>query len=135
MTLAGSAAGLRVVRVFPEILLTLLLISSICAVGLGIVAMEYMEDVQAREAAYMKYGVCIQIWGFLALCLLHFQYGGDIFLHLMPMFALMGAGVFMLGAVSVLKAMPKARVAFGVLVCGIQLCVVTFLAITACLVP
>jgi hypothetical protein len=121
--------------VFSELMLSLLLISSICAVGLGIVAMEYLEDVQAREAGYMKYGVCIQIWGFLALCFLHFQYGGDIFLHLMPMFALIGAGIFMLGAVSVVKAMKRARMAFGVLAVGIQLCVVTFLAITACLVP
>ena len=119
----------------PEVMLTLLLISSICAVGLGIVAMEYMEDVHANEAPYMKYGVCVQIWGFLALCLLYFEYGFEIYLHLMPMFALIGGGVFMLGALSVIKAMPRARWPFGILAVGIQICVITFLAITSCLVP
>jgi len=116
-------------------MLTLLLISSVCAVGLGIVAMEYLEDVEAREASFMKYGVCVQVWGFLALCLMYFEYSMEVFLHLMPMFALIGAGIFMLGAVSVLRAMPKAKITFGVLAVGIQACVVSFLAITTSLLP
>lgn len=116
-------------------MLTVLLVSSICAVGMGIVAMEYLDDVQAREAAYMKYGVCVQIWGFMGLFFLYFQYAQEIFLQLIPMFALAGAGLFMLGAMSVLKAMPRAKVAFGVLSVGIQACVVTFLSITTFLLP
>lgn len=119
----------------PELLLTMLLISSVCAVGMGIVAMEYLDDVHAREAAYMKYGVCVQIWGFMALFFLHFQYAQEIFIDLIPMTALSGAGIFLLGALSVLKAMPRARIAFGCLAVGIQVCVVTFLSVTTFLLP
>lgn len=118
-----------------EVILALLLISSVCAVGLGIVAMEYLDGVEAREAAFMKYGVCVQVWGFLALCLCYFKYENEVFLHMMPMFALIGAGIFMLGAISVVRAMTQARWVFGILTVGIQACVVTFLAITTSLLP
>jgi hypothetical protein len=121
--------------VVPELMLTLLLVSSVCAVGMGIVAMEYLDEVRAREASYMKYGVCVQIWGFMALFFLHFQYAQEIFVWLIPMFALAGGGIFMLGAISVLKAMPRARVAFACLTVGIQICVVTFLSMTTFLLP
>ena len=119
-----------------EVLLTLLLISSVCAAGLAIVALEYLENVTARESSLMKYGICIQIWSFMVLCVLHFEFqNDDIFLHLMPMFTLIGAGIFMLGAISVAKSMPRAKATFAVLAAGIQACVVTFLGITAYLVP
>jgi hypothetical protein len=123
-------------QVFAEIMLTLLLLSSVCAVGLAIVAMEYMENITAREASFMKYGVCIQIWSFMVLCLLRLQYQSyDVFLDLMPVLTLIGAGVFMLGAISVVKAMVKARTVFAALAFGIQVCVVSFLVITTCMVP
>jgi hypothetical protein len=116
-------------------MLTLLLVSSICAVGMGIVAMEYLDEVHAREASYMKYGVCVQIWGFMALFFLHFQYANELFIDFIPMLALLGGGIFMLGAISVIKAMPRARVAFGFLTVGIQICVITFLSMTTFLLP
>ena len=116
-----------------DLMLSILLISSICAVGLATVAMEYLENVEAREAHYMKYGVCIQVWASMALCVLHYVFADDILLMFMPISALIGAGIFMLGALSVTKAMKRAKAIFAVLAIGIQLCVVTFLAITACL--
>ena len=54
---------------------------------------------------------------------------------MMPVFTLIGAGVFMLGAISVTKAMQRAKAVFALLAVGIQICVVTFLAITTYLVP
>ncbi|HYF51162.1 MAG TPA: hypothetical protein VEJ63_17235 [Planctomycetota bacterium] len=119
-----------------ELMLTLLLISSVCAAGMAIVALEYMENVTARESSLMKYGVCIQIWSFMVLCVLHFEFPTqDFFIHLMPVFTLIGAGVFMLGAISVTKAMERAKAMFAALAAGIQVCVITFLAVTTYLVP
>ena len=119
-----------------EIMLTLLLLSSVCAVGLAIVAMEYMENITAREASFMKYGVCIQVWSFMLLCVMRLHYPhSDVLLDLMPVLALIGAGVFMLGAISVVKAMAQARTVFAALAIGIQVCVVSFLIITTCMVP
>jgi|GEM_PF-4819617 len=114
-----------------ELMLCLLLLCSFCGVGLGVVAVEYLDDVQAREAVYMKYGICVQIWGFILLCLLYMGYGNDLFVALMPMLALGGAGLFMLGVVAVMRQMPKAGAVFCVLSAGVQVCVVTFLVLSA----
>jgi hypothetical protein len=119
-----------------ELLLSLLLISSVCAVGLAIVAIEYMEGLSVREAALMKYGVYLQLASSSILAGLHLEYRAEeMFLILMPVFALVGAGIFMLGAIAVAKAMQRARVIFGALAFGIQVCVVAFLTITSLLLP
>src|SRR5689334_19112296 len=99
-----------------ELMLTLLLISSVCAAGMAIVALEYMENVTAREASLMKYGICMQIWSFMILCVLHFEFPSqEMIMNLMPVMTLAGAGVFMLGAISVTKAMEKAKAIFAAL--------------------
>jgi len=117
-------------------MLTLLLISSVCAAGMAIVALEYMENVTAREASLMKYGICIQIWSFMILCLFHFEFPAqELFIQMMPVFTLIGGGIFMLGAISVTKAMQRAKAVFAALAAGIQVCVITFLAVTTYLVP
>jgi hypothetical protein len=55
---------------------------------MAIVAIEYMEHIAARESVFMKYGVCIQMFGFVALCLLRLQYQNiDLLLDFMPMLA------------------------------------------------
>jgi hypothetical protein len=119
-----------------ELMLTLLLVSSVCAAGMAIVALEYMENVTAREASLMKYGICMQIWSFMILCVLHFEFPSqEMFMNLMPVMTLAGAGIFMLGAISVTKAMEKAKAVFAALAAGIQVCVVTFLGVTSYLVP
>ena len=119
-----------------ELMLTLLLVSSVCAAGMAIVALEYMENVTAREASLMKYGICIQIWSFMILCVLHFEFPSqEMFMNLMPVMTLVGAGIFMLGAISVTKAMAKAKAVFAALAVGIQGCVITFLGVTSYLVP
>ncbi len=119
-----------------DIMLSLLLFSSICGIGLAIIAVEYLDNVNAREASLMKYGVCIQIWGFMALCVLRIEYQQvDMLIFMMPMLGLVGAGIFMLGAISVAKAMAQSRLIFATLAFGIQMCVVAFLVISASLVP
>jgi len=110
--------------------------SSVSAPALAIIAMEHMEDLVVRDATFMKYGVYLQIAGFLTLCLLHLVWQSqEMFLAFVPACSLIGAGLFMLGVVSVVKAMHKARTAFVVLAIGVQSCVVCFLAITTCMVP
>ena len=109
-----------------ELLMLSLVFGSVCGLGMGIIATVCLDGLDVKEAEYMKYGVCIQIWGFLFLCLLHIGFGEDIFLLMMPMFTLLGAGIFMLGAISVIKAMKYARVSFAIMSVGIQACVVLF---------
>jgi hypothetical protein len=119
----------------PEQLLSCLFISSVSAPGLAIIAMDYMKDLVVRDAVFMKYGVYLQIACFLTLCLPHLVWQSqEIFLAFMPACFLIGAGLFMLGVVSVVKAMQKARAVFVILAIGIQSCVVSFLTITTCLV-
>jgi hypothetical protein len=121
---------------YGDAMLALLLISSGCAVGLAIIAMEYMDEVVASEAGLMKYGVIVQIWATMALCIIRFEFpGSEFFLHLMPILALLGFGIFMLGALSVFKAMARARYLFLVLASGVQLCVLAFITCTAMMLP
>ncbi|HEY3321874.1 MAG TPA: hypothetical protein VGP72_15505 [Planctomycetota bacterium] len=111
---------------YADMMLTLLLLSSMCAVGMGVVATQYLDDVEVPEAAYMKYGVCIQIWGFIALALAYLISKNDVYLHFLITMTLAGAAIYCLGALTVVKAMRRARVAFASLALAIEACLVVF---------
>ena len=121
---------------YAELLLAFLLVSSLCAVGLAIVAVEYIQNLKVREAVLMKYGVVFQIGAFVVLGVLRLGYTiPDTVLNFIPVFTLLGAGIFMLGALNVAKVLGHARLIFTALSLALQLCVVGFLTVTACLIP
>lgn len=119
------------------ILLTALLVSSILAVGLGIVVMEYFDGVEVPpDAPLMKYGLCVQVWGFIISFFIYSKLGHEIIVPMTVMTSLMGAGLFVLGSISVARVLsPHRKVAFWFLTLGIQFCVCTFFLLTTTMVP
>ncbi|HEY3323684.1 MAG TPA: hypothetical protein VGP72_24735 [Planctomycetota bacterium] len=108
--------------------ITLLFFSSLGAVRMGALATQYLEHFKVPDGVFMKYGVYIQICGLMALGLLYLVSHDELCLHFLTTLTLAGTAVYTMGALTVFKAMPKARVAFGALALGIQASIVLFAA-------
>lgn len=121
---------------FADLLLSLLFIAGACTAALAVVTLEYLPNRRAHAANLMKHGVFFQIACLVVLGLLRLQWRElDMLLNFIPVLALAGAGMFMLGALNVAKLMTQARTAFTLLSIVLQLCIVAFFTITSCLIP